>query len=135
MPDGCNSIMWKTPDGRYMSGEGQDQNVQITCYSTYGKQLLHILFDNRKFSADHLLFDIRQTSVAQPVFDLPAVCCAVPVECSEEGSHTLVIMKRIPGEPLRKAWPKAQLGRKLSTYGKDCIARQTAEYLLQHRNL
>ena len=71
-----------------MSGEGQDQNVQITCCSTYGKQLLRNLCST--------------TGVRQP-----EVFCAVPVEYSEEGSHTLVIMKHIPGEPLREAWPKA----------------------------
>lgn len=38
-------------------------------------------------------------------------------------------MKRIPGEPLSKAWSK------LSTHEKEGIAKQTAEYLLQLRNL
>ena len=63
-------LMW-----RYMSGEGQDQNVQITCCSTYGKQLLRNLCSTtgvrqpEVLCADHSLLDIRQTTVAQPVFD------------------------------------------------------------------
>ncbi|KAL2832469.1 kinase-like domain-containing protein [Aspergillus cavernicola] len=47
----------------------------------------------------------------------------------EEEGHTLILMKRIPSEPLSKAWPK------LSTDEKQNIVRQTAEYLLQLRKL
>ena len=46
MLDCSNPIIWKAPNRRYMSGKGQDQNVQITCCSTYSKQLLHNLFNN-----------------------------------------------------------------------------------------
>lgn len=38
-------------------------------------------------------------------------------------------MERIPGETLSKAWPK------LSTSEKESIAKQSAEYLLQLREL
>lgn len=61
----------------------------------------------------------EQTSI--PV---PAV-----VESWEEDKHTLILMRRIPGEPLNKAWPK------LSMDDKERIAKQTAEYLQQLRKL
>jgi aminoglycoside phosphotransferase (APT) family kinase protein len=51
------------------------------------------------------------------------------VESWEEGDHILILMRRIPGEPLSKVWPK------LSTDGKERIAQQTAEYLQQLRKL
>lgn len=51
------------------------------------------------------------------------------IESWEEGDHTLILMRRIPGEPLSEAWPK------LSTEQRENIARQTAEYLLQLRKL
>lgn len=41
------------------------------------------------------------------------------VESWEERGHTLIIMKRIPGEPLGRAWPK------LSTEEREHLARQT----------
>lgn len=50
-------------------------------------------------------------------------------ESWDEGDHNLILMKRIPDEPLSKAWLK------LSTFDKENIARQTAEYLLQLRKL
>lgn len=46
-----------------------------------------------------------------------------------ETGRTFILMKRIPGEPLSKAWSK------LSTDEKENVARQTAEYLLQLRKL
>ncbi|EEQ89145.1 hypothetical protein RJZ56_007805 [Blastomyces dermatitidis] len=51
------------------------------------------------------------------------------VESWNEGEHTLILMKRIPGEPLSNVWPQ------LSTGQKEMIARQTAEYLLELRKL
>lgn len=47
----------------------------------------------------------------------------------EEDGHAFIITKRIPGEPLSEAWPK------LSRDERDRIARQTADYLLQLRQL
>ncbi|KUL89433.1 hypothetical protein ZTR_04322 [Talaromyces verruculosus] len=55
---------------------------------------------------------------------MPAV-----VESWEEGGHTLILMKRIPGEPLSTAWPR------LSTEEREHIARQTADCLSQLRTL
>lgn len=71
------------------------------------------------FEVPNIQFVQEQTSI--PV---PAV-----VESWEEGNHTLILMRRIPGEPLSKAWPK------LSTDEKERIAKQTAEYLQQLRKL
>ena len=71
------------------------------------------------FEVPSLRFVQKETSIPVPTV----------VESWEEGSHTLTLMNRIPGEPLSKAWPK------LSTYEKEVIARETAEYLLQLRNL
>lgn len=51
------------------------------------------------------------------------------VESWEEDQHTLILMKRVPGEPLSTAWPN------LSANEKDSIAQQTAEYLQQLRKL
>lgn len=51
------------------------------------------------------------------------------VESWEEGEHTLILMRRILGEPLSKAWPK------LSMDEKERIATQTAEYLQELRKL
>lgn len=71
------------------------------------------------FEVPNIQFVQQETSI--PV---PAV-----VESWEEGGHTLILMKRIPGEPLSRVWPK------LSTNEKEHIARQTAEHLLQLRKL
>ncbi|GES64395.1 fungal specific transcription factor [Aspergillus terreus] len=51
------------------------------------------------------------------------------LESWEEGGHALILMERVPGEPLSQAWPK------LSHDERDRIARQTADYLLQLRQL
>ncbi|KAL5358422.1 kinase-like domain-containing protein [Aspergillus floccosus] len=50
------------------------------------------------------------------------------VESWEEDGHALIIMKRVPGEPLSQA-------PKLSHNERDRIARQTADCLLQLRQL
>lgn len=71
------------------------------------------------FEVPNIRFVQEQTSI--PV---PAV-----VESWDEDGHTLIMMRRIPGEPLSQAWPK------LSTDEKENIARQTAEYLQQLRKL
>lgn len=47
----------------------------------------------------------------------------------EEGKHTLILMRRIPGEPLSNVWSKLTIDEK------NKIAKQTAEYLQQLRNL
>ncbi|KAL4899898.1 hypothetical protein BDW74DRAFT_171162 [Aspergillus multicolor] len=46
-----------------------------------------------------------------------------------ENQHTMILMKRIPGEPLSKVWPS------LSTDEKESIAKQTAEHPLELRKL
>ncbi|KAJ6086072.1 hypothetical protein N7486_010353 [Penicillium sp. IBT 16267x] len=61
----------------------------------------------------------EQTSIPVPTI----------VESWEEGEHTLILMRRIPGEPLSKIWSQ------LSTEEKERIAKQSAEYLQQLRNL
>lgn len=71
------------------------------------------------FEVANVQFVQKETSIPVPTV----------IESWEEGDHTLILMKRIPGEPLSKAWPK------LSTVEKENIARQTAEYLLQLRKL
>ncbi|GLA27763.1 kinase-like protein [Aspergillus phoenicis ATCC 13157] len=50
-------------------------------------------------------------------------------ESWEEREHTLILMRRIPGEPLSNVWSK------LTTEEKERIAKQTAEYLRQLRAL
>ncbi|KAL3468901.1 kinase-like domain-containing protein [Aspergillus californicus] len=64
---------------------------------------------------------------------LPTFETSIPVptvvESWEEGKHTLILMQRIPGEPLSEAWPK------LSMDEKERIAKQTVEYLQQLRKL
>ncbi|KAG2415573.1 hypothetical protein HFD88_006764 [Aspergillus terreus] len=67
----------------------------------------------------NIQFVQEQTSIPVPTV----------IESWEEGDHTLILMRRIPGEPLSEAWPN------LSTEQRGNIARQTAEYLLQLRNL
>lgn len=71
------------------------------------------------FEVPNIEFVQQETSIPVPVV----------IESWEEGEHTLILMKRIPGEPLSKVW------QKLSTTEKEHIARQTAEYLLQLRKL
>ncbi|RHZ63012.1 hypothetical protein CDV55_106300 [Aspergillus turcosus] len=66
---------------------------------------------------------------AQFVQEETSIPVPTVLESWEEDGHTLILMRRIPGEPLSKAWPK------LSTVEKGNIARQTAEYLLQLRKL
>ncbi|PWY78811.1 kinase-like protein [Aspergillus eucalypticola CBS 122712] len=50
-------------------------------------------------------------------------------EEEEEDKHTLTLMRRIPGEPLRKDWSK------LTPKEKENVAKQVAEYLQQLRTL
>ncbi|GLA56069.1 hypothetical protein AnigIFM63604_004246 [Aspergillus niger] len=81
---------------------------------------------------------LKDRGASLPTFEVPNIqfvqektCIPVPtiIESWEEDEHTLILMKRIAGEPLNKAWPN------LSMNEKENIARQTAEYLLQLRNL
>ncbi|KAL6230239.1 hypothetical protein BDW75DRAFT_248860 [Aspergillus navahoensis] len=71
------------------------------------------------FEVPNILFIQEQTSIPVPTV----------VESWEEGQHTLILMKRIPGEPLSRVWPH------LSADEKESIAKQTAEYLLELRKL
>ncbi|CEJ53688.1 Putative Function: aphA-6 of A. baumannii phosphorylates [Penicillium brasilianum] len=71
------------------------------------------------FEVPNIQFVQEQTSIPVPAI----------VESWEEDIHTLILMRRIPGEPLSEAWPK------LSADEKDRIAKQTAEYLQQLRAL
>ncbi|PLB54596.1 hypothetical protein P170DRAFT_452329 [Aspergillus steynii IBT 23096] len=59
---------------------------------------------------------LKDRSPSLPTFEVPS-------------EHTLILMRRIPGEPLSKVWSK------LSTDEKERIAKQTAEYLQQLHNL
>jgi aminoglycoside phosphotransferase (APT) family kinase protein len=65
----------------------------------------------------------------QFVQDQTSIPVPTVVESREERKHTLILMRRIPGEPLSKAWPK------LSMDEKERIAKQTAEYLQELRKL
>ncbi|RDW90538.1 uncharacterized protein DSM5745_02313 [Aspergillus mulundensis] len=67
----------------------------------------------------NILFIQETTSIPVPTV----------VESWEEGQHTLILMKRIPGEPLSRVW------HNLSADEKESIAKQTAEYLAQLRKL
>ncbi|KAJ5934558.1 hypothetical protein N7466_004105 [Penicillium verhagenii] len=67
----------------------------------------------------NIQFVQEQTSIPVPTV----------IESWKEGDHTLILMRRIPGEPLSKPWPK------LSTDQKERIAQQTAGYLQQLRKL
>ena len=71
------------------------------------------------FEVPNIQFVREQTSIPVPIV----------IESWEEGERTLILMRRIPGEPLSKVWSK------LSTDEKERIAKQTAEYLQQLRNL
>ncbi|KAF7136888.1 hypothetical protein CNMCM5793_006503 [Aspergillus hiratsukae] len=71
------------------------------------------------FEVPNIRFVQEETSIPVPII----------VESWEEDEHTLILMKRIAGEPLSKAWPN------LSMNERENIARQTAKYLLQLRNL
>ncbi|OJJ69017.1 hypothetical protein ASPBRDRAFT_46296 [Aspergillus brasiliensis CBS 101740] len=61
---------------------------------------------------------------SQTTIPVPSV-----IESWTEDEHTLILMRRIPGEPLSKVWSK------LTTEEKNRIAKQTAEYLQQLRSL
>lgn len=63
------------------------------------------------------------------VQDQTSISVPIVVESWDEHEHTLILMRRIPGEPLNKAWSK------LTTDQKERIAKQTAEYLQQLRKL
>ncbi|KAL2859493.1 hypothetical protein BJX68DRAFT_252388 [Aspergillus pseudodeflectus] len=71
------------------------------------------------FEVPNIQFVREQTSIPVPTV----------VESWEEGKHTLIVMRRIPGEPLSEAWPR------LSMDEKERIAKQTVEYLQQLRKL
>lgn len=71
------------------------------------------------FEVPNIQFVESQTSIPVPTV----------IESWNEDNHALILMKRIPGEPFSKAWPK------LSTDEKERIAKQTAEYLLELRKL
>lgn len=72
---------------------------------------------------------LKDRGASLPTFEVPNIqfvqeqtTIPVPtvVESWEEGNHTLILMRRIPGEPLSKAWPR------LSADEKERIAKQTA---------
>ncbi|KAJ0421477.1 kinase-like domain-containing protein [Aspergillus carlsbadensis] len=71
------------------------------------------------FEVPNIQFVRDQTSIPVPTV----------VDSWEEGGRALIFMKRVPGVPLIEAWPS------LSTPEKEHIARQTADYLLQLREL
>lgn len=122
--DPCSACSWTTERQRFCNYESH-----IKLFYAAGDRGIWSLGSNLvlkdrgaslpTFEVPNLLFVQSETSIPVPKV----------VESWEEGSHTLVLMKRIPGEPLSKAWPK------LSTHEKENIAKQTAEYLLQLRKL
>ncbi|RDH37521.1 protein kinase-like protein [Aspergillus welwitschiae] len=67
----------------------------------------------------NIQFVQEQTSIPVPTV----------IESWEEGKHTLILMRRIPGEPLSNVWSKLTIDEK------NKIAKQTAEYLQQLRTL
>lgn len=67
----------------------------------------------------NIQFVQEQTSIPVPTV----------IKSWEEGKHTLILMRRIPGEPLSNVWSKLTIDEK------NKIAKQTAEYLQQLRNL
>ncbi|GKZ79768.1 hypothetical protein AnigIFM56816_003974 [Aspergillus niger] len=67
----------------------------------------------------NIQFVQEQTSIPVPTV----------IESWEEREHTLILMRRIPGEPLSNVWSK------LTTEEKERIAKQTAGYLQQLRTL
>ncbi|KAI3005822.1 hypothetical protein CBS147346_4172 [Aspergillus niger] len=67
----------------------------------------------------NIQFVQEQTSIPVPTV----------IESWEEREHTLILMRRIPGEPLSNVWSKLTIDEK------NKIAKQTAEYLQQLRNL
>ncbi|GFG09671.1 hypothetical protein IFM5058_04542 [Aspergillus udagawae] len=71
-------------------------------------------------------FEVANAQFVQQETSIPVPSV---VESWEEDDHTLILMRRVPGEPLSKAWSK------LTTVEKEDIARQTAEFLLQLREL
>ncbi|KAL4886822.1 kinase-like domain-containing protein [Aspergillus karnatakaensis] len=71
-------------------------------------------------------FEVPNIQLVQEKTSIPV---PTVVESWQEGTHTMILLKRIPGEPLSKAWPN------LSTDEKESIAKQTAEYLQQLRDL
>ncbi|CAI7610140.1 unnamed protein product [Penicillium manginii] len=74
-------------------------------------------------------FPTREVQTTQFVQEKTSITVPTIVDSWEEDGHTLILMKRIPGESLHSAWPK------LSTAEKENIAQQTAESLLQLRDL
>ncbi|KAB8229001.1 aminoglycoside phosphotransferase family protein [Aspergillus alliaceus] len=82
---------------------------------------------------------LREKGAILPVFEAPnlwfvqantSIPVPTVVECwKEEDDHALLLTKRIPSEPLSTAWLK------LSADQRETIAKQTADYLLQLREL
>ncbi|KAF7183289.1 hypothetical protein CNMCM7691_003202 [Aspergillus felis] len=71
-------------------------------------------------------FEVANAQFVQQETSIPVPSV---VESWEEDDRTFILMRRVPGEALNKAWPT------LSTAEKEDIAKQTAEYLLQLREL
>ncbi|KAI2926216.1 hypothetical protein CBS147320_5991 [Aspergillus niger] len=67
----------------------------------------------------NIQFVQEQTSIPVPTV----------IESWTEREHTLILMRRIPGEPLSNVWSKLTIDEK------NKIAKQTAEYLQQLRTL
>lgn len=122
--DPCATCSW-TPESQ-----------QHCSYNSYVK-LFYEVGDRGIWSLGSRLV-LKDRGSSFPTAEVPSIAfvqetTSIPVptviESWEEDGHILILMKRIPGEPLSKAWPK------LSAHEKEGIAKQTTEYLLQPRKL
>ncbi|KAL5334504.1 kinase-like domain-containing protein [Aspergillus crustosus] len=123
-PDPCSACSWTPERQKYCS---YNSNVKLF-YSAGDRGAWSlgptwILKDRGarvpSLEAPNLQFVRDNTSIPVPTV----------IGAHEENGRSLIIMSRIPGEPLNEAWPK------LSTAQKENIAKQTAEYLGQLRSL
>ncbi|GKZ30558.1 hypothetical protein AbraIFM66950_009569 [Aspergillus brasiliensis] len=123
-PPPCTACSWTTERQKYCS------------YKSYVK-LFYEAGDRGVWSLGSNVI-LKDRGARLPTFEVPNIefvreQTSIPVptviESWKEDEHTLILMRRIPGEPLSKVWSK------LTTEEKESIAKQTAEYLQQLRGL
>ncbi|EDP50757.1 hypothetical protein AFUB_070980 [Aspergillus fumigatus A1163] len=117
--DSCAACSWTSERQKYCN------------YKSYVK-LFYEAGDRGVWSLGSNLI-LKDRGASLPTFEVPNIQfvqekTSIPVptiiESWEEDEHTLILMKRIAGEPLNKAWPN------LSMDEKENIARQTADLIL-----
>ena len=119
--DACKACGWEEYDHDYKSYvklffQAGDRGV----WSIGSKVILKDRGSNLPTSeVPNIQFVQEQTSIPVPTV----------IESWEERKHTLILMRRIPGEPLSNVWSKLTIDEK------NKIAKQTAEYLQQLRAL